>query len=160
MGPMAMGAMGANSGTHIPNLAPMGPSQPPWPSLLFLHYLTFALLISSLGYYNVLRGSHDVLRGLSLGKRALQKFKDSSLRSKGPIKRAEDPFSDSEVGVFSVSQSRGLLSRIPRTLSRALGPLVAQWTLRWPQGPIGSPESPPVMRLQVSVTLSEGPVLL
>ena len=48
-----------------------------------------------------------MLRGLSLGKRALQKFKDSSLRSKGPIKRAEDPFSDSEVeGFFGISEQR------------------------------------------------------
>ena len=92
MGPMAMGANGCQLWHPYVNWAPMGPSQPPWPSLLFLLYLTFALLISSLAYCNVLRGPLDVLRGPFTGQEGPSEVQRFFLAFKGPHQAGRGPF--------------------------------------------------------------------
>ena len=52
------------------------------------------------------------------------------MRSEGPVKRVEGPFTDSEVGgLFGISEQRTSVMRSEGPAAR-FGPLVAQWTLR------------------------------
>ena len=93
MGPMAMGANGCQQwapicefGTHGPIPATMAQ-----PSVFALN-LTFALLISSLAYSNVLRGPLDVLRGPFTGQEGPSEVQRLLLAFKGPCQAGRGPF--------------------------------------------------------------------